>query len=176
MTMVRTATNRNVLSWHIRSLPDCEDYSNRDTVVLTGGCMRNSSISVGLLLVRVALAIVFVVHGGQKLFVLGHANVTAFLGGVGVPMPAVGAVLLIAAEFGGGLLLLVGLLTRWAAAALAFDMAVAILTVHLRHGFFLPAGYEYALTLFIVDIAVVFTGAGAYSFDAMVTRERTRAL
>ncbi len=129
-------------------------------------------IDRGLLLVRIALGLVFVIHGGQKLFVFGHAGVTGFMGSLGIPFPAVSAVLVTAVEFGGGLALLAGAFTRVAALLIAANMAVAIVGVHLAHGFFLPTGYEYALTLLLVSGAVVMMGGGAYSVDALLTRNR----
>jgi putative oxidoreductase len=45
-------------------------------------------------------------------------------------------------------------------------MVVAIMTVHLANGFFMPTGYEFTLTLLLVSLALLFSGAGAYSIDA----------
>jgi putative oxidoreductase len=131
---------------------------------------HSRSIDRALLLLRVALGIVFVMHGWQKLTVFGHAGFANMLGSLGVPFPAVNAAIVIAAELGGGLALLAGAGTRVAAALLAFTMVVAIATVHLPNGFFLPTGYEFALTLLLVNVAVVLTGAGRYSIDAMFSR------
>ena len=135
--------------------------------------MRNRRIDLGLLALRLALGVVFVMHGGQKLFVLGPGGVAGFLGSIGVPFPTVNAWLVIAAELGGGLALLAGGLTRLAGLATAFTMVVAITTVHLANGFFLPAGYEFALTLLLSSVAIVLTGPGAFSVDALVTRRRS---
>jgi putative oxidoreductase len=127
-------------------------------------------IDRGLLLARFAVGLVFVMHGGQKLFVLGYPAVTGFMASLGLPFPAVSAALLIAAELGGGLALMLGAFTRLTAAVIAFDMAVATVTVHLAHGFFLPQGYEFSLLLMLLGAAFVMTGAGAYSADAWWSR------
>ena len=119
----------------------------------------------GLFVIRVALGAVFVAHGLQKMFVFGHAGVTGMLGQLGLPFPSVNAVLITAAEFGGGIALINGAFTRFASAVLAFSMVVAIATVHLSHGFFAPAGFEYPLTLLLVNLALVITGGGAFSLD-----------
>jgi len=127
----------------------------------------------GLLLLRAALGLVFVMHGGQKLFVFGHAGTTAFLAQVGVPFPSVNAVLITAAELGGGLAMLSGLFTRFAGAVLAFSMTVAILSVHLPNGFFAPTGVEFPLTLLLASLTLTATGAGAYSIDAWLAGRGT---
>jgi putative oxidoreductase len=128
--------------------------------------MKTHSIDRGLLLLRVALGVVFVMHGGQKLFVMGPSTVAGFLASLGMPFPYVNAILVTAAELGGGLALLAGAFTRVAGLLTAFTMAVAIATVHLANGFFLPAGFEYTFTLLFASLAVVMTGPGAYSVDA----------
>jgi putative oxidoreductase len=128
--------------------------------------MRTNWIDRGLLLLRVALGVVFVMHGGQKLFVMGPSILSGFLASLGMPFPYVNAILVTAAELGGGLALLAGAFTRVAGLLTAFTMAVAIATVHLANGFFLPAGFEYTFTLLFASLAVVMTGPGAYSVDA----------
>ena len=122
-------------------------------------------LNQGLLLLRIALGVVFIMHGGQKLFVMGPSTVAGFLAAIGMPWPSVSAALLIAAELGGGLALLAGAFTRLAALLTAFTMAVAMTTVHLANGFFLPNGYEFTLTLLLASLTVALTGAGAYSVD-----------
>lgn len=123
-------------------------------------------VDLGLLILRVALGTVFLVHGGQKLFVFGLAGVTGGFTQMGVPMPAVTAPLVALVEFGGGLALVLGLLTRLAALGIAVDMLGAMFLVHLKNGFFLPTGYEYALLLCLLAVTLMITGAGGYSLDA----------
>jgi putative oxidoreductase len=133
---------------------------------------QSAWIDRGLLLVRVALAVVFIAHGAQKLFVLGYPGVTGFMAALGIPFPAVSAALLIAVELGGGIALLAGAFTRIVALLIAFNMVVATVTVHLANGFFLPNGYEFTLTLMLTSLAVTMTGAGAYSVDALLRPSR----
>lgn len=128
---------------------------------------------LGLAIVRIVTGIVFAAHGGQKLFVYGFAGVSGAFAQMGVPMPGVMGPFVALLEFFGGLALIVGLLSRLAALGLAFDMIGAILLVHLKGGFFLPAGFEYALTLLATSLAVAVGGPGALSVDAALAGRRT---
>ena len=122
----------------------------------------------GITVLRVVVGIVFLAHGGQKLFVWGFGGVAGFLGQVGIPAPMLAAVVVTLVEFLGGLALLLGLFTRWAAIPLAINIAVAILTVHLQAGFFLPNGYEFALTLLAANVALILLGSGEASLDSLL--------
>ncbi len=97
----------------------------------------------GIPVLRVVVGVVFLAHGVQKLFVRGFGNLAAFLSRFGIPALMLAAVIVTLVEFLGGLMLILGLYTRWAAAPLAIDMLVAILTIHFRNGFFLPSGFEF---------------------------------
>jgi putative oxidoreductase len=119
----------------------------------------------GLLLLRAVVGLVFVVHGGQKLFGFGLAGTAGFLGSLGIPLPTIAAAGLVAVELLGGVALLLGAWTRIAATLLAADMLVAMLTVHLRGGFFVPDGVEFVLTLFGGCLALAGLGAGPWSVD-----------
>jgi putative oxidoreductase len=130
----------------------------------------NGSAAWGVALLRIIVGVVFVAHGAQKLFGFGLAGLAGFLGQQGIPLPTLSAAALIAAEFGGGLALVLGLFTRWAALPLAFAMLVATLTVHLEGGFFLPQGFEYTLTLLAATIALALTGSGRLALDAVLAR------
>ena len=76
-------------------------------------------------------------------------------------------------EFIGGAALVLGLLTRWAAALNAFDMLVAILLVHMKNGFFdQNHGVEFPLTLLAACVALTMLGPGSLSVDgALAKRE-----
>jgi putative oxidoreductase len=130
---------------------------------------------LGLAIIRIVTGIVFAAHGGQKLFQFGFAGVTDAFGKMGVPMPGLMGPFIALLEFFGGLALVVGLLTRLAALGLAFDMLGAILLVHLAAGFFLPAGYEFALLLFATSLGLVLAGPGSLSVDAAIASRRDGA-
>ena len=121
----------------------------------------------GITVLRITVGIVFLAHGGQKLFVVGFDNVAGFMGKIGVPAPMLAAIVVSLVEFLGGVALVVGAFTRWAAVPLAITMLVAIMTVHLKAGFFLPAGYEFALTLFSANVALILLGSGKASVDGL---------
>jgi putative oxidoreductase len=129
----------------------------------------------GLLLLRVALGLVFVMHGWQKLTVFGIGGVAGMFGQMGMPLPTVNAAAIIAVELLGGLALIVGGGTRIAAGLAAFSMGVATVLVHLANGFFMPTGYEFTLTLLLASAALVMTGAGRYSIDALLRADARRS-
>ena len=128
--------------------------------------LATGNADAGLLLLRLALGIVFVMHGWQKATEFGVSGLGGSLASLGIPFPTVNAALLIATELGGGLAMLAGVFARFAGVALAFAMTVATITVHLPNGFFLPNGYEFTMTLFFASLAIAAAGAGAYSVDA----------
>lgn len=117
------------------------------------------------LVLRVATGLVFAMHGWQKLQG-GVPAVAGFLGMLGFPVPELFAVLLIAAELGGGVMLIVGLYTHWAGKILAFVALMAFATVHMKNGFFLASGgYEYIIVLFAAAFSLMITGPGKWSLD-----------
>lgn len=127
----------------------------------------------GPVLVRLALGVVFIAHGGQKLFGLfggpGWAGTAESFGKMGIPVPL--TALAAVAEFFGGLGVLVGLLTRVAAFGIACVMLVATLKVHLPHGFFLQnQGVEYTFALLCAAVSLVVSGGGSISLDGLIAR------
>ena len=131
-----------------------------------------SRYDLALLLLRLVTGAAFCAHGAQKIFTFGFAGVTGAFTQMHIPLPGVTGPLVALVEFFGGIALIIGLLTRLAALGLAVDMLGAILFVHFRNGFFLPQGYEYALTLCTVMIAFIVAGAGRYSADAAIGARR----
>lgn len=134
-----------------------------------------ASASLGLLVLRLTVGIIFVMHGGQKLFTAGLPRFGVLLAQLHVPVPAVAAVLLALVEFVGGVVLVLGLFARPAAALIAIEMVVATLAVHLRRGFFNPGGVEFPLVLFAANFALVCLGAGAWSMDGWMHSDAGRS-
>ena len=129
-------------------------------------------IDAGLALLRIVLGATFIMHGGQKLFVYGFAGVTGAFAQMGIPMPGLLGPFVAFVELFGGIAIVLGLLTRLAALGVGATMVVAILTVHLKNGFFAPTGVEFPLSLLASALTIVIAGAGAYSLDAAIERRR----
>ena len=135
-------------------------------------------------LMRLILGIVFFAHGAQKM--LGWFGGPGFSGTMGMftgylHIPAPLACLAIAAEFFGGLGLILGFLTRIAAFGIAVNMVVAVVMVHSSNGFFMNwtgtqkgEGFEYHLLALAVTAFLMIRGAGAFSLDrAIATASHT---
>jgi putative oxidoreductase len=127
------------------------------------------SADVAQLLLRLALAVVIWPHGAQKALGLfggpGIAETVSGLGHLGIP--ALVAYLVIAVEFVGPVLLVLGVLTRLVALGIAIDMAAAALLVHLPNGFFMNfagnqkgEGVEFFIVIVGGALALVIGGSG----------------
>lgn len=128
------------------------------------------------LILRVPVGLILAAHGAQKLFGwfggYGLEGTAKWLASIGLEPGYLMALLAGGAEFFGGLALVLGLLTRPAAVVAAFTMLVAILSVHIGNGLFMSNnGYEYALTLFVVSLALAIQGAGRFAMDNLFQKE-----
>ncbi|PTB92122.1 oxidoreductase [Marinobacter sp. B9-2] len=116
------------------------------------------------------VGIILAAHGAQKLFGwfggYGLEGTGQWLASIDLEPGYLMALMAGGAEFFGGLALVLGLLTRPAAAVTAFAMLIAIFAVHIGNGLFMANnGYEYALTLFVVTLALAIQGAGRFALD-----------
>lgn len=126
----------------------------------------------GYPLIRIAAGLMLVPHGWAKL-VDGEVHQLAANFAVVGPVPAgFWAYLVASVELFGGLMLAAGLLTRLAAAAIAIEMAVIVLKVHLANGFFWTRlGYEFPLLWGLVCLGILCAGSGPASLDRAIGRE-----
>jgi len=141
----------------------------------------NTSNNVTVTILRLVLGVVFFAHGAQKM--LGwfggygfSGTMSFFTHQMGIPAPF--AFLAIAAEFFGGLGLIVGFLGRIAAFGIMCNMVVAIAMVHRHNGLFMNwagnqkgEGFEYHLLAIAVALAILIKGSGALSVDRFLTKE-----
>lgn len=123
--------------------------------------------------VRLGAGVIFTAHGAQKLFGwfggYGLEGTGGWMASIGLEPGVMMAALAGAAEFFGGLLLILGLLVRPTALVLTFTMLVAIVIVHLKNGLFMSnGGYEFGLALLVISIGLVFRGAGSLSADRAI--------
>lgn len=135
----------------------------------------NASIgtNIGLLILRVVIGGLMVIHGSEKVFG-GVEGFSHFVGSLGFPAPLLFAWLSALSEFGGGILLILGLLGRVAALFMSINMSVAVFMVHYHQGLLShienghSKGMELALLYLVVAFSLIFTGMGDYSLDAII--------
>lgn len=133
----------------------------------------NNALHVALLIVRIGFGIIFMLHGWPK--ITGGVDTWSGIGGAmavtGLDFaPAFWGFMASLAEFGGGLLLVFGFLTRPAAALMLITMLVAIL-MHSAQGDGLTT-ILHPLKGLVVFIALLYSGAGKYSLDRRFARKR----
>jgi putative oxidoreductase len=129
---------------------------------------------LGALVMRLVIGVIMVAHGYTKiipsgaLYMFGHTvsrmHLPLWLGYVAA-----------FTEFFGGMLLVIGLVTRVAAFMTACDMAVAILKVHLHGGLLGSNSFAFPLALFSIALMLVFTGCGWLGLDDFVGKGSTRS-
>ena len=137
---------------------------------------------VALTVLRLVLAVVFFAHGAQKVLGwFGGYGFSATLQGMSsTGLPKAIVLLVMAAEFGGSILLFLGAFTRLGAIGVISIMLGAIATVHYRFGFFMNwagnqkgEGFEFHLLALAIATALLIRGGGAYSVDHALTEPRT---
>lgn len=140
--------------------------------------VKTNSKNYAIFFLRVAAAMVILPHGAQK--VLGwfgghgfNATYSAFTSGMGIP--SILALLAILAESLGGLLLLLGLLSRVSAFGIATTMIVAS-TMHFQNGFFMNwygnaagEGFEYHILMIAITTVLAIRGGGALALDNLLS-------
>lgn len=132
--------------------------------------------SLGLLVLRVVVGAIFAAHGAQKIFEFTLPGTIGSFAGMGVPLPEIAGPVVAFVELIGGILLILGLLTRPVAILLAIDMIVALVAVHLPAGLWVgDGGYEFVAVLGAAALALALTGAGRFSLEGAFLRGRAPA-
>ncbi|WP_066288703.1 DoxX family protein [Arthrobacter sp. B6] len=127
-------------------------------------------------ILRIVLGFLFAAHGWQKFNEWTIAGTQASFAKMGVPAAEIAAPAVAVLELGGGIALILGVLTRVFALLLALDMLGALFLVHAPAGVFAATGgYELVLLLAAAALAVALTGAGRISVDrAMFGRANSK--
>ena len=125
---------------------------------------------LAVLILRLFLGFAFMMHGSQKLLGAfgggGIAGVAGMLSKLGLEPSQILAWVLSITEFVGGVCVFLGFLTRFWAAGLVIDMAVAIFKVHMANGFFASRnGFELPLAFGVMALVILLTGSGSLSVD-----------
>lgn len=136
----------------------------------------NTNAGWAAFVLRVPVGLILAAHGAQKLFGwfggYGLEGTGQWMASIGLEPGYIMALLAGSAEFFGGLALAIGLLTRPAAIVSAFTMLVAIFTVHFENGLFMANnGYEFALVLLVISVALAIQGAGNFSVDKALSEK-----
>ena len=130
-------------------------------------------VNLALLVLRLVFGLTVAAHGAQKLFGwFGGPGITGFsswLQSLGIKPVKQWALVASLAEFAGGLLVALGLVTPIAALAVCGSMLVASLVVHTSKGFFVQnGGYEFPLAILAAMVAISIAGPGVFSLDQLL--------
>lgn len=139
------------------------------------GSITKTEQSTSALPLRLIAGLIFTAHGSQKLFAwfggYGLDGTGQWMESIGLAPGYLMALMAGSVEFFGGLLLIVGFLTRPTSFVLTITMIIAIFTAHINNGLFMANnGYEFALALLAISISLMFGGAGKLSLDNAVAQ------
>ncbi|MCL6603918.1 MAG: DoxX family protein [Paenibacillus sp.] len=132
---------------------------------------RTTVVSI---IMRVVLGIIFVFHGVDK-FQMGLGNVEAWFSSLGIPGFLAYVVAVI--ELVGGIMLILGLFTRYVSGLLVIVLAGAIITAKLSVGLLgngQMAGYELDLVLILISLYLVVADRTPLSVDHFIMSKRSR--
>ncbi len=123
-------------------------------------------------LIRVVVGYILLMHGWLKVGTFGLAGVSGFMAKQGLEPATAFAVAAMILETVGAVCIIIGLFTRFFAAAIAIELGIALLAAHLKAGFFVNnGGFEFVLLLGIVTFAIAIRGGGPYSVDRLIGKE-----
>lgn len=122
-------------------------------------------------MIRITVGAILLVHGWGKIN-SGISPLAGYLGKVGLTPPLPLAYVVYINETVGAVCIMLGLATRFFAASIAIELAVALWIVHAAKGFGASAGgYEYVLMWGIIMFAIALRGGGPYSLDRVIGKE-----
>jgi putative oxidoreductase len=131
---------------------------------------KNLQTNIGLLFLRGVISILMITHGVGKVEMLLSGNAHLFPNPIGLGS-TLSLILVIGAEFFCSIAILIGFKSRLFALPLIFDMLVAVFVVHARDSF---QQKELAIIYLVVYIAIVLLGAGEFSLDNFIEKQREK--
>jgi putative oxidoreductase len=139
---------------------------------VTSPVFHLNGLNLGLAIFRVAVGIIMLAHGINHIFGGGKIKGTAgWFASLGMKPGILHAWTASISEIGGGILLILGLFTPFGAAAVIGTMGVALVTNHLKNGFFIfrpGEGWEYVGLLICAGLAIGAAGPGMWSLDRVL--------
>ncbi len=129
---------------------------------------KENLLNLSLFILRVAVGVIFFVHGGQKLFGMfdgiGLEGTTKLVEGFGLAKPYPIAIAWASVEFAGGIFLLLGIVVRWAAFFILATVIAYLWKTDFIHGSFLTGGdIEYNILIVISCMQLVLVGGGSWA-------------
>ena len=142
--------------------------------------VKLSKSDTGMLVLRVALGLIFFLHGWMNVIAGRESFIREMLIMSGWSLPDAVIWFVTSVELLGGLALILGVLTQWVALILVVEMAIAVALFHLRQGFFIVAipnvplayGFEYHVALIAGLVCVWLSGPGGWALDGMIAARR----
>lgn len=132
----------------------------------------DSTADIAYTLMRIVIGYIFLMHGWSKFNAGAAAVASSIMAKNGIEPAALFAYAAMFLETAGAVCIILGLFTRFFAAAIAIEMAIAFIFVHAPKGFAAGrGGFEYVLLLGIVMLVIAIRGGGPYSVDRVIGKE-----
>lgn len=128
---------------------------------------------IALLISRVLLGVILIAHGWDKFQITGLEGISGYFDSIGIPAASLAAPLVGAIELIGGIMILIGAFTRVVSIIIALVMLGAAVFAHASFGIYAAnGGWELVGAIGAGMIALFAVGAGAWSVDALLTRNK----
>jgi putative oxidoreductase len=126
------------------------------------------TVNWGVVLFRIVLGAIFLVNGMHRLLLFDFQRGVDFLEHVGTRAPTLDGGIVTFTELIAGAALVLGLFSRWAAAALLLDVLIGLWIVDVNAASFLPSGGKFTLVLLAATLAIMLAGSGGLALDDIV--------